>query len=103
MVVARDAEELGRAAEDLRKMGAAVQTKTADIIDEMTPDAAVAETIANFGRLDVLVNNAGIISVAPLANLSEADFQDAMKTHFWAPLRFTNAALPFLKGTADAL
>jgi NADP-dependent 3-hydroxy acid dehydrogenase YdfG len=76
MLVARDAEELSRAAHELRKMGAAVHTKTADITDEMTPTEVVAETIANFGRVDVLVNNAGIISVAPLANVSEAPFHE---------------------------
>lgn len=99
MLVARDAGELERAADDLRERGVAVQIFPGDVREPATAPAAVAATVAAYGRLDVLINNAGIILVAPLENVSEADFENAMATHFWAPLRFMQAALPELKRT----
>ena len=38
------------------------------------------------GRIDVLVNNAGIIQVGPLEHMTIDDFEEAMATHFWGPL-----------------
>lgn len=97
VLVARDPQELERAAQELRMRGAPVHTIAADIRDEATAKRAIAETVAAMGRLDVLVNNAGIISVAPLADTTESDFHAAMETHFWAPLRFMRAAQPYLQ------
>lgn len=97
MILARDQGELARAADDLRSRGVEVAIFTGDVTSPETATAAVAETVRIFGRLDVLVNNAGMIVVSPLANLTEADFEAAMGTHMWAPLRFMNAALPELR------
>ena len=49
------------------------------------------------GRIDVLVNNAGIIQVGPLEHMTVADFEDAMATHFWGPLYTILAALPHMR------
>lgn len=99
MLLARDGEELARAAHELTARGAKVRTLIGDVRLKKTADQAIAETIREFGRLDVLVNNAGIIKVAPLDNLSDADFGEAMETHFWGPLHFMRAAVPFLRNT----
>lgn len=99
MLVARDACELGRASRELRQRGGIVETFAADATDPTTATEAVATTVGTLGRLDMLINNAGTIVVGPLENMTEEDYAAAMDIHFWAPLRFMNAALPDLKKT----
>ena len=96
-LLARDRDELERAAADLHASGAEVTTWTCDV----QRDRDVKETISaigrEYGRIDVLVNNAGIMLVAPLELMVKADFEEAMDVHFWAAYRLTMAALPLLK------
>ena len=51
-----------------------------------------AKSIARFGRIDVLVNNAGIITVGPLEEMTLDDFDDAMDSNFWSGVYTTMAA-----------
>src|SRR5262249_8687316 len=46
------------------------------------------------GRIDVLINNAGIIQVGPLEHMQRGDFEEAMAVHFWGPLHTMMAAIP---------
>ena len=55
-------------------LGAAAHYVHLDVTDEASWSAAVEETVARFGRLDVLVNNAGILRVAPLVDTSVEDY-----------------------------
>jgi NAD(P)-dependent dehydrogenase (short-subunit alcohol dehydrogenase family) len=55
------------------------------------------EVVNRWGGIDALVNNAGIMTVGPLEDMTESDFQAAMETHFWAPLHAIQLALPYLK------
>ena len=59
----------------------------------MTVRSRVREFIASArkhnGPVDVLVNNAGVIRVGPLEVMQEDDFDQSLRTHFWAPLYLT--------------
>jgi len=57
----------------------------------------IAEALTRFGRIDVLINNAGIIEVGPIESQTEAAFQRAMQINFFAALHTTWAALPHLR------
>jgi NAD(P)-dependent dehydrogenase (short-subunit alcohol dehydrogenase family) len=46
----------------------------------------IGQVIERHGRLDVLINNAGVIMVGPVDHMNVADFEEAMATHFWGPL-----------------
>jgi NAD(P)-dependent dehydrogenase (short-subunit alcohol dehydrogenase family) len=70
--------------------GAAVQVKTCDVTDE----AAVAGLFEEAGVVDVLVNNAGISSSAPLARATLADWRDQFEVNATAAFLCTRAALP---------
>ncbi len=94
---ARDPEELERARADLAARGARVQVFPCDVTDR----AQVAEWVRvardHYGRIDVLVNNAGVIEVGPVEVQTLADFEEAMRTHFWGPLHTILAVLPEMK------
>ena len=57
----------------------------------------IAEAIGRFGRIDVLVNNAGVIGVGPVEVQSEAEFEQVMRVNFFSALYTTWAALPHLR------
>ncbi|RCV52530.1 SDR family NAD(P)-dependent oxidoreductase [Marinitenerispora sediminis] len=96
-VCARDPAELDRAERDLRDRGIEALAIPCDLREPGTAERLVEEVTGRLGRLDVLVNNAGIIQVGGLAALTEHDFHDAMDTMFWGPLRTSLAALPELR------
>ena len=98
-LVARDAHELRRAAEDIhgRHPAAEVLTVSADIGEPDDAARTIATALERHGRIDVLINNAGIINVGPLDHMELSDYDDAMKTHFWGPLFLVLAALPHMR------
>jgi NAD(P)-dependent dehydrogenase (short-subunit alcohol dehydrogenase family) len=62
----------------------------------------IAETFARFHRLDVLVNNAGVIQVGPIEALTAEMFEQTMRINFLAAMQATWAALPRLLAQAPA-
>ena len=97
---ARDAAELGRARQQLLALGAAeadVLILTQDITNADEVAAMVREIEAKLGPVEVLINNAGIITAGPLGNMEHRDFEESMNTHFWAPLNLMQAVLPAMR------
>ena len=98
-ICARDPEELERARRDLAARGATVFAFPCDVTDRAQVQEWVRLSADRFGAVDVLVNNAGIIQVGPVEVMTLADFEEAMKVHFWGPLYATIAALPEMRRT----
>jgi NAD(P)-dependent dehydrogenase (short-subunit alcohol dehydrogenase family) len=98
-LIARDLNELRRAARDIhaRTPSAEILTLPADVRDREGVELAVSRAVAHFGRIDVAINNAGIINVGPLDHMKLADYDDAMNTHFWGPLFVVLAVLPHMR------
>ncbi|WP_425145189.1 SDR family NAD(P)-dependent oxidoreductase [Deinococcus sp.] len=96
VLLARDPAELERAAADLRQRGGTVSVVVGDVTRIEDARRAVAETIRTYGRLDVLINSAGIIQTGPLPNLTLADYQEAMNVNFYGALHLMMAARPAL-------
>jgi short-subunit dehydrogenase len=82
---ARDAKELGRAKNDLEHFGTEVLTVQCDLLETAQIQSAVQQTLERFRKVDILINNAGIIEVGPLGHMQFKDFDRAMRLHFWAP------------------
>jgi short-subunit dehydrogenase len=55
------------------------------------------QTRRALGSIDVLVNNAGMISVGPMDSMKVEDYQQSLAVHFWAPLYTTLAVLPEMR------
>ena len=97
MLAARDEAELARARTELQGQGVTVATTVADVGVQADAERVVAETIERYGRIDILINNAGVIRVGPLDHMTIADFEESMAVHFWAPLHTTRAAIPHMR------
>ncbi len=68
-----------------------------DVRDDDAPIACVAEVERRAGRLDALVNNAGVMLFGPVEEITLAAAHDLFETNFWGVARMVNAALPLLR------
>src|SRR5438132_670578 len=93
-LIARDPEELACAKADLAPRGGKVLTVECDLLDTGQIQSVVRHIIDRFGKIDILINNAGIIEVGPLEHMTAEDFERAMRLHFWAPLELISQIVP---------
>jgi NAD(P)-dependent dehydrogenase (short-subunit alcohol dehydrogenase family) len=96
-ICARDEAELGRAGQDLERRGVEVLTLVCDVGDREAVEEAVDRATRHFGRIDVLVNNAGVIQVGPLGAMTVEDFEHAMDVIYWGAVYATLAVLPQMR------
>ena len=97
VLCARDIAELNHAATRLRKAGADVTTVACDVTREESAGQLIDAAREHYGRLDILINNAGIIRVGPVQSTSPADYEAALAAMAVAPVRLTLAALPVMQ------
>ncbi len=96
-ICARDREELERAQAELSAQGAHVLAVPCDVTDRSQVKELVEVVTGHFGRIDVLVNNAGVIQVGPVEVMTLEDYEQAMAVHFWGPLYLMLAVVPQMR------
>ena len=96
-IMARSVDEVERAAQDLSERGARVLALRGDVRDQQIAQEAIDRAVAQFGRVDVLINDAGVIQTGPVEHMTLKDFEDAMAVHLWGPLYTTMAAVPHMR------
>jgi NAD(P)-dependent dehydrogenase (short-subunit alcohol dehydrogenase family) len=94
MATARRPEKL---AADLSRYGARVATASLDVTVPGAAADPLRETVDRFGRLDVVVNNAGFGSIAPIEDVTDEDFHSQIATNLYGVLSVTRAAMPILR------
>lgn len=97
VICARRANELEAARAELKSRGAEVLAVPCDVTDRAQVSELMKIVSDRFGRVDVLVNNAGVIQVGPVEVMTLEDYEEAMKTHFWGPLHTIMAVLPQMR------
>jgi short-subunit dehydrogenase len=96
-ICARDEAELARAHEDLAGRGGQVLTISCDVAHRHQVEAMVDQVRTQWGAIDVLINNAGVIQVGPMDEMTLEDYERSMQIHYWGPLFTTLAVLPEMR------
>jgi len=97
VICARNEEELRGARRTLMCEDIEVLALACDVSDPAQVDRLVSEVMSQFGRIDIVVNNAGIIQVGPFDSFALPDFQQAMSVNFWGIVHTTLAVLPHMR------
>src|ERR1700759_2996366 len=80
-----------------REHGPRVLPLALDVTDADAVQAAIDAAVARFGRLDVVVNNAGYANLAPIETGDQADFRTQFETNFWGVYHVSRAVIPHLR------
>lgn len=99
-LAARSEDKLEEVARQCRALGAEVLACPTDVGDETQCQRLIARTVQQFGRIDTLVNNAGMSAHALLGDVPDLGwYQRLMQVNLWGSAWCTHAALPHLKRT----
>src|SRR5438045_1743012 len=91
VIAGRDEQQLAAAGRDLEARGAEVITCRCDAGDRTQIDSLIVAARERFGRIDILVNVAGLIQVGPAESMTVDNFRDALAVNFWGPLHSMDA------------
>ena len=81
------------------ELGEAARLVISDLSEDAAPAELIAATVAAFGKIDALVNNAAIVATGHLGNSDAAHFDRIMRVNVRAPYLLIQAALPHLQAT----
>jgi NAD(P)-dependent dehydrogenase (short-subunit alcohol dehydrogenase family) len=96
-ICARSSDDLEQAQEHLADAGVEAFAVACDITQADQVQSTVQLVLERFGRVDVLVNNAGVMEVGPMSALAVEDFDDAIDTMVWGLVHPTFALVPSMR------
>jgi NAD(P)-dependent dehydrogenase (short-subunit alcohol dehydrogenase family) len=96
-ICARTARDLETAKKDLEEKGAEVISFTADVRDHARVQEMIGKIVDHYSKLDIIINNAGIIQVGEQDAMRLEEYEAAMDVHFRGPLYTILTAIPYFK------
>jgi short-subunit dehydrogenase len=99
----RDAERLKCTKKELSEFGLATSSVVADIRNPRCCEQLIEKTIQRYGRLDVLINNAGVSSRGAVENMVATNFHILAETNYLGPAHLSKCAVPHLKKTKGSI
>jgi short-subunit dehydrogenase len=96
ILAARRDEPLAQAAQEVQNLGRAALTVSCDVKDPQQVNTLVDKALAQYGNIDVLVNNAGIYLSGPVERFSLEDWHQAIDTNLWGYIHTIHALLPYM-------
>lgn len=104
VLAARNAEALGRVAAECAALGAQALVVPTDVSQQAQCQALVAAALDRFGRIDILINNAGRSAHALFEEVRDlAWYEELMRINLWGSVWCTHAALPHLKRSRGSI
>jgi NAD(P)-dependent dehydrogenase (short-subunit alcohol dehydrogenase family) len=97
ILAARDSQKLDEVVDKIRESGHEAAAYPADLRELDSPQRVVDATVAQYGGIDIVVNNAGATRRGAFLNLTEEDWQDSFSVKFFGSVRLVRAAWPHLK------
>ena len=92
IVASRNRERVENVSRELKKLGNKADGMIVDITDKRQVDAMVADVIAKFGKVDIMLNSAGYYPATPVLNVSEAEWKQVMDINMNGPFYCAQAA-----------
>lgn len=102
-MVARSADALNHLAEELQSKGSDAVALPADVSDPKQVQRVIEETVRHFGRLDVVINNAGQAAAGTIADLNPDDFRKILDLNVFGPLAAMQAVIPLMREQGGGL
>ena len=96
-LVAATARRPEQLADLVASYGDSIHAIALDVTDAAAAASAIGEARDRFGRLDVIVNNAGYANVSPIETTTDEDFRAQFETNFWGVYHVSKAAIPVLR------
>ncbi len=96
VLAARRGDRLAELQQEIQALGATAVVISTDVTQDADLQALVDTTLAAFGRIDVLVNNAGIADGGPFQDLSRQRLQRELQVNMYGPMRLIQLVLPVM-------
>lgn len=103
VLVARSGDVLEQLVAEIGKKGGTAIAAVADVAERAQMDEVARIAMAEFGRIDTWINNAGVAVYGKLDQVSDEDNRKVFDTNFWGVVNGSLAALPYLKQSGGAL